>query len=153
MMNALLLGAAVAAALLVAGSAGAAEHEVKMLNKAAAGPMAFDPPVLRIAPGDTVRFVATDKSHNAESLAGMAPAGAEPFKGKMNQEVTVTFEKPGVYGYQCKPHYAMGMVGLIVVGDSAVNLNEAKAVPQRGKARERFEAAFAAVEGKRLAAN
>jgi pseudoazurin len=81
----------------------------------------------------------------------MAPEGAEPFKGKMNQDVTVAFEKPGVYGYQCKPHYAMGMVGLVVVGDPAVNLDAAKAAPQKGKARNRFQAAFAAIEARRLA--
>lgn len=152
-MRRFLSTAAAALALLASGAAGAAEHQVRMLNKSAEGAMAFDPPVLRIAPGDAVRFVASDKGHNAESIAGMAPAGAEPFQGKMNQDVTVTFERPGVYGYQCKPHYAMGMVGLVVVGDAAVNLEEAKAVQQKGRARQRFEAAFAVVEGKRLAAN
>ena len=28
-----------------------------------------------------------------------------------------TIDKPGVYGFKCKPHYGMGMVGLIVVGE------------------------------------
>lgn len=121
-----------------ASAASAAEHEVKMLNKSEQGMMVFEPPLLKVAPGDTVRFVPTDKSHNAESIEGMIPAGAEPFAGKLNQEVTVTFDKPGVYGYKCKPHYAMGMVGLVVVGDEAANLDQAKTVKHSGKATQKF---------------
>ena len=136
-----------AAALVLGGMAmgampaGAAEHEVQMLNKGADGMMVFEPSFLKIAPGDTVRFVATDKGHNVLSIDGMSPDGAAPFQGKMNEDVTVTFDKPGVYGFECKPHYGMGMVGLLVVGDP-VNLAEAKAVPQKGKAKKRFETLF-----------
>jgi pseudoazurin len=130
-----------AAALFGAMPAGAAEHEVKMLNKGAEGPMAFEPSFLTIAPGDTVRFVATDKGHNVLSIEGMSPDGAAPFSGKMNEDITVTFDKPGAYGFECKPHYGMGMVGLVIVGDP-VNLADAKAVPQKGKAKRRFEALF-----------
>ena len=34
----------------------------------------------------------------------------------MNQDVTVKFTAPGLYGYKCLPHFGMGMVGLIQVG-------------------------------------
>lgn len=123
------LALGLAATLMLAAPAGAAEFEVKMLNK---GPdsqaMVFDPPFLRIQPGDTVRFVPTDKGHDAESISGMIPDGAQPFKGKMSQPLSVTFSAPGLYGYRCSPHFAMGMVGLIAVGDGAVNLDAAKAV-------------------------
>ena len=138
---------AVVAATLLAGTAfgvlpaTAAEHQVQMLNKGTDGPMAFEPSFLKIAPGDTVRFLATDKGHNVLSIEGMSPNGAAPFKGKMNENITVTFDRPGVYGFECKPHYGMGMVGLIVVGDP-VNLADAQAVPQRGKAKKRFETLF-----------
>ena len=130
-----------AGALFGAMPAGAAEHEVKMLNKGTEGPMAFEPSFLTIAPGDTVRFMATDKGHNVLSIKGMSPEGAAPFSGKMNEDITVTFDKPGAYGFECKPHYGMGMVGLVIVGDP-VNLAEAKAVQQKGKAKKRFEALF-----------
>ena len=139
--------AALALALAAAGGAGAAEHEVRMLNKGEQGIMVFEPQVLRIAPGDAVRFVPADKGHNAETLKGMAPEGAAPFKGKMNEELTVTFDAPGVYGYQCRPHYGMGMVGLVVVGDGSPNLEAAKAAPHKGKAKQRMATAFA-LEGK-----
>ena len=130
-----------AGALFGAMPAGAAEHEVKMLNKGAEGPMAFEPSFLTIAPGDSVRFVAADKGHNVLSIKGMSPEGAAPFSGKMNEDITVTFDKPGAYGFECKPHYGMGMVGLVIVGDP-VNLAEAQAVQQKGKAKKRFEALF-----------
>jgi pseudoazurin len=127
-------------------SANAAEHEVKMLNKGAEGVMVFEPSLLKIAPGDTVHFVPTDKSHNVETIEGMIPTGASPFKGDMNKEVTVTFEQAGLYGIKCKPHYGMGMVGLVVVGEPT-NKTEAAAVVQKGKAKAKFETLFGKIDG------
>ncbi|MGB7318954.1 MAG: pseudoazurin [Planktotalea sp.] len=101
------------------GAAFAETHEVKMLNKGDAGKMIFEPAFLQIAAGDTVVFVPTDKSHNAESIKGMMPEGAETFKGKVSKEVQATFDVEGLYGIMCKPHYAMGMVMTIEVGDAA----------------------------------
>jgi pseudoazurin len=55
----------------------------------------------------------------------------------VNEQITVTFDQEGVYGIKCTPHYGMGMVALIVVGN-AVNLEEAKAVKHPGKAKKAF---------------
>ena len=107
---------AAAGAMALAGPAMAKDVQVKMLNKGASGPMVFEPALVKIAPGDSVTFVALDKGHNAEIISSMMPAGAAPFKGKMNQTFTVKFSKPGVYGYKCLPHLGMGMVGVIQVG-------------------------------------
>lgn len=68
----LILGAAVA----FAGTAEAAEFEIKMLNKGEKGAMVFEPSFVKAAPGDTIRFVPTDKGHNAETIKGMLPDGA-----------------------------------------------------------------------------
>ena len=119
----------------------AAEVEVRMLNKGADGLMVFEPAITRVAVGDTVTFLATDKSHNAETIKGMLPEGATPFAGKMNEDVVVTFDNPGAYGIKCMPHYAMGMVALVVVGKPD-NLDQAKAVPQTGKAKQIFATLF-----------
>ena len=116
-----------AAALVAASPAVAKDVQVKMLNKGAAGAMVYEPAMIKIAPGDTVTFVPTNPSHNAESIPAMMPAGATPFKGKLNQKTTVKFDKPGVYGVKCLPHYAMGMVALVQVGSSSPNLAQAKA--------------------------
>ena len=132
---------------LAAVGANAAEVEVKMLNKGAEGLMVFEPSLVRIEPGDSVKFIASDKSHNAESIKNMLPEGALPFAGKMNEDVVVTFDKPGAYGVKCAPHYAMGMVAMVVVGTPA-NEEQAKAIPQVGKAKQVFATLF-----ERLAAN
>jgi pseudoazurin len=133
----LVLGAAIA----LAGAANAEEHQVLMLNKGEKGAMVFEPDFIRAAPGDTVRFVPTDKGHNAESIKGMLPEGAEAFKGKFNEEIVVTLDQQGVYGIKCAPHYAMGMVALIEVGEAA-NLEEAEAVKHPGKAKTAFAELF-----------
>ena len=130
------------ALLMSASMAPAAEVEVKMLNKGTdGGLMVFEPSLVKIAPGDTVKFVAADKTHNAETVKGMLPEGATPFAGKMSENVSVTFDKPGVYGVKCMPHYAMGMVALVVVGKPD-NLDQAKAIPQSGKAKQVFATLF-----------
>jgi len=135
MLKTLLMAAGVAALLAAGpGAAAAADHEVKMLNRGAAGMMVFEPPYLKVAPGDTVTFKSVNPSHNAETIPGMLPEGAQPFKGALSKDVTVTFEKEGIYGYKCMPHYGMGMVGLIQVGDDTGNADAAKAVKHPGKA-------------------
>jgi pseudoazurin len=134
-MRKIFMLATAAVLVTMAGGAFAAEIEVKMLNKGAEGAMVFEPALIKVAPGDTVKFVATDKGHNAETIKGMLPADAPAFLGKLGQDVAVTFDKPGVYGVKCLPHYGVGMVAMVVVG-TPTNLDEAKAVPQVGKAKQ-----------------
>ena len=141
---------AAAAVLVLAGSARAAEVEVKLLNKGADGVMVFEPAFVKVAPGDTVKFVSTDKGHNAESIKGMLPEGAAPFVGKNNEDIAVKFEQEGVYGIKCLPHYGMGMVAMIVVGKPG-NVDQAKAVPQVGKAKQVFATLFDKLEASKTA--
>jgi pseudoazurin len=100
-----------------AGVAFAEVHEVRMLNRSDDARMAFEPAFLRIAEGDTVKFIAEDRGHNAESVDGMMPDGAPSFAGGINEEIEVTLDVAGLYGIKCKPHFAMGMVMTIAVGD------------------------------------
>ena len=46
----------------------------------------------------------------------MIPDGATAFDSAMNEDIKVTFTVPGVYVIACRPHLAMGMVALVVVG-------------------------------------
>lgn len=140
-MRRILVAATVVMVLGLAVPAGAAEFEVRMLNKGAEGAMVFEPSFLQINVGDTVRFVPTDKSHDAQSIPGMIPVGAQPFAGKVNEAITVAFDRAGVYGVKCLPHYGMGMVALISVGTPA-NIDLAKAVSHPGKAKQIFAALF-----------
>lgn len=136
-----LMMATTAVLMTVCGGAFAAEFEVKMLNRGTEGVMVFAPALVKVAPGDTVKFIATDKGHNAETIKGMLPANATPFIGTNGQDVVVTFEKPGVYGVKCAPHYGMGMVALIVVG-ALDNVDAAKAVTHPGKAKQTMAGLF-----------
>ncbi|MBO4224456.1 pseudoazurin [Bradyrhizobium neotropicale] len=145
---AILAGAA--AVLILAGSAQAADVEVKLLNRGAEGVMVFEPAFVKIAPGDTVKFLSTDKGHNAESIKGMLPDGATPFVGKNGEDIAVKFDKEGVYGVKCLPHYGMGMVAMIVVGTPG-NVDQAKAVPQSGKAKQVFATLFDKLEAGKTA--
>ncbi|WP_422063083.1 pseudoazurin [Shimia sp.] len=117
------------------------KHSILMLNAACSDantPNVFEPAILRVALGDSVTFIPTDTGHNAASKRGMIPEGAEGWNGAIDEEVTVEFTVPGVYGYICLPHYDMGMVGLIVVGDDLSNLEAAKKVRHPGSARKAF---------------
>jgi pseudoazurin len=144
-MRSILTALALGAAIMVTGVAHAAEIEVHMLNKGAKGAMVFEPDMIVAAPGDTIRFLPTDKGHNVETIKGMLPDGAAAFKSKFNEEFTITLDAEGVYGVKCTPHYAMGMVALIQVGAPA-NAEEAKAVKQSGKAKAVFAELFDQVQ-------
>lgn len=113
----------------------AAEHEVQMLNEGPEGQRNwFDPAVVYAQPGDTIRFVATDKGHNSTAVA--VPDGAEEWKGKLSQDISVTLDVPGLYSYKCTPHFGLGMVGLVAVGDPSINFEAVKSARYPGKARQ-----------------
>jgi hypothetical protein len=63
----------------------------------------------------------------------------------------VTFDKPGIYGIKCLPHYGMGMVGMIVVG-TPENEAKAKAASHPGRAKQVFANLFDKLEATRTAA-
>lgn len=134
-----------AALALTATLASAETHEIKMLNKGEAGVMVFEPAFVKAAPGDVIHFLPADKGHNVESIEGMLPDGVDGFKTKFNEEFELTVDAQGVYGVKCTPHYAMGMVAVIQVGDAA-NLDEATAVKHKGKATSRMADLIAQVE-------
>ena len=140
-MHKALLTATMATALLFSSMAHAAEFEVKMLNKGEKGAMVFEPDFIKAMPGDTVRFIPTTKGHNVESIKGMLPEGVKKFKSKFNKEFVLTVEKDGLYGVKCSPHYSMGMVALISVGEPTNEAN-AMSVKQKGNVKKRFKAIF-----------
>lgn len=136
-----LLGGALAAPIVMAGKARAEDgiHQVEMLNTDPDDRkqrMLFKPNVLRVEAGDTVKFVATDRGHNAQSIDGMTPEGAEGFKGRINEEFEVTFDVEGTYGYLCLPHQTMGMIGFVLVGDFTSNLDDVRAAAESLRGRD-----------------
>ena len=116
-----------------------ADHTVEMLSSSNGEMMVFKPAVLKIAPGDSVTWKATNPGHNTASIAEMTPDASLEWNGKINEELKITFTKEGVYGYKCTPHYVLGMIGIIAVGDNLANLDASSN--------------FAAVEEKKFATN
>ena len=143
-MGGLTLASTMMATLAFGSAASAADYKVQMRNQGVAGGvMVFEPAYLAVQPGDTVTFEPTDPGHNAVSIEGMTPEGAQPFAGKLNEALKVTFTTPGAYGYECTPHYAFGMVGLVVVGPKPPsNLAQAQAVEHPPKAQAVFDGLF-----------
>lgn len=141
-MRKLLASVAGAAVLGLSVAAGASEvHVVEMLNRSADGEnMVFRPAITYVQPGDTVRFVSTDPGHNAETIDGAIPEGAERFRTPLNQDAEVTITEEGLYAYKCTPHFGVGMVGLIVSGDSTENIEAVRAARYLGRADQRMSA-------------
>lgn len=111
-------------------------HEVRMLNRNNSGPMPFEPDYLVIRPGDSVKFIAASPGHNAATIDGMIPGNGERFVGRINEEIEVTLTEEGIWGIKCSPHYSMGMVMLIQVGDTpATEADLPKDLPPAGRER------------------
>lgn len=125
-MKKILLIVAIACSVVLA-----KDWEVKMLDLNDEGTMVFEPGFLKIEPGDSVTFVPTHKTHWAKSV--VIPQGASKFESKLDEKATFTFDTEGVYIYECPPHKAMNMIGIIQVG-KAVNLDKINAsVPKLEK--------------------
>ncbi|MGX5668596.1 pseudoazurin [Rhizobium daejeonense] len=136
-----------AAFIAFAAPAFAETFEVKMMNRGEKGSMVFEPDFLHVQPGDRVKFIATNKSHNAATIDGMVPEGNPGFKGKINEEIEVGFDQQGFYGIKCSPHFGMGMVMLIKVGEAELPEQYRQIdIPER--ARPRMNALFDSATGK-----
>ena len=112
---------------------------IDMLNVRSDGQsMVYSEDVLKVEVGDTVVWKPKDKGHNVEFIIG--PDAVElPKKSRINQEFTYTFEKSGVYFYQCTPHKSMGMIAVVIVGDDLTNLDQVKSVRVFGKSKRKLE--------------
>ncbi len=113
--------------VLFSGSAFSADVTIQMLNKnkETKKRMVYSQELVKIDAGKSIEWVATDKGHNVEMLAG--PDGYElPKKTKLGDNVTIKFSVPGIYLYQCSPHAAMGMIGIVVVGGDTSNMDAIK---------------------------
>ena len=131
------------AALLVGSSVAAFAEtiEIQMLNENEAGEkMVFSQELIRAEVGDVIRFVPTDRSHNAQSVKGALPEGQEAFKGRMNQEIEYVVTETGLTAVVCQPHQTMGMVALIFVGNDVSNADEILDARLRGKGKDKIEA-------------
>ena len=121
-------------------AANAGDITIEMLNKRSDGQkMVYSPDIARVESGTTITWIPTSKGHNVEFIAG--PDGWDlPKKSKNNKEVSITFDVPGVYLYQCTPHATMGMIALVVVEEGGeVPLNDVSKAKVRGKSKKKLK--------------
>lgn len=116
------------------------ELVIDMLNKRDDGEkMVFSQDIAKIAVGDSIKWLPTNKGHNVEFVGG--PEGFSlPKKSGLNKEVSITFDKPGVYLYVCTPHKVMGMIALVVVGDDVSNKDAISKLKMMGRGKKKLKA-------------
>ena len=129
-------------------SAKAEEKEpliIEMLNKRGKDKMLYGQDVARVEVGQTITWTPESKGHNVQFVS--VTEGVEKVKSKLSKEFSYTFEQEGVYLYVCTPHASMGMIGMVIVGESDVNLDEALDYKFRGKSKKKFKKIVKSLEG------
>ena len=138
MKNLITLVVSVFAVVFVSSMAYSADMSIDMLNKLGKEKMVYSVDVAEIDAGDTITWLPATKGHNVHFIAG--PEGWElPKKSKNNKEVSITFDTPGIYLYQCTPHATMGMIAMVVVGDDMSNLDAIKKMKIRGQSKKKMK--------------
>ena len=128
-------------------SAKAEEKEpliIEMLNKRGKEKMLYGQDVARVEVGQTITWTPDSKGHNV--LFVSVPEGVEKVKSKLSKEFSYTFEQEGAYLYVCTPHASMGMIGMVIVGESDVNLDEVLDYKFRGKSKKKFKKILKSLE-------
>ena len=134
--------------LFIANVSFAEDTTVEMLNKLDKRTMVFNQEIVRIDPGDTVFWKATDPGHNVQFISkNGVPTGVEKFKSKVGKDTEFTFTVPGIYAYWCVPHKTLGMIGFIIVGNDLSNLDSIKKVKFIGKSKKIAKGLIAEIEG------
>ena len=123
-------------------SAKAEEKEpliIEMLNKRDKEKILYSQDVARVEVGKTIIWTPNSKGHNVQFVS--VPEGVEKVKSKLSKEFSYTFEQEGAYLYVCTPHASMGMIGVVIVGNTPtdINLEEVKKYKFRGKSKKKFK--------------
>ncbi len=125
-------GAAAGGATATAAPATGTTHTVNMVGDAQG--YRFDPANITVKQGDAIKFVMVSGGpHNVAfeeasipaagkaQLAANIPNSPAPLQSEMvmnpDQNITISFANvaPGTYNYNCTPHLAMGMKGVVTV--------------------------------------
>ena len=112
---------------------------IDMLNKRADGQkMVYSQDIINVKSGDAVTWLPATKGHNVEFIS--VPEGVEKIKkSKINKEYTYKFDVPGIYLYQCTPHKAMGMIGLVIVDGNVDNKAKVAKAKVLGRSKKKLK--------------
>lgn len=122
--------------LLLASSAFAETFEVQMLNKLEKERNIYNPRVIYVNSGDTVKWISVDKGHNVAFTKKGVPTGVDLYKSKINEDAEFTFTVPGIYAYNCTPHYGLGMIAFVIVDKDLSNFDQISKIKYPGKSKK-----------------
>ena len=126
--------------IFMMGNAFASDLKIDMLNKREDGAkMVYSQDIAKVNVGDTITWLPKSKGHNVQFIT-VPNDVKKPKKSKINKEYSYKFEKPGIYLYLCTPHKAMGMIGLVVVGDDISNKDKIAKAKVLGKSKKKLKA-------------
>ena len=86
----------------------------------------FDPMFVFIEPGDKVSWEGMN-GHNVETIDELVPEGTKKINTPVGEDITLTFDEPGIIVYKCTPHWGARMGGIIMVGEPENALETANA--------------------------
>jgi pseudoazurin len=107
-----------------------------MLNKLEKDRNVFNPSIIYINSGDTVKWISADKGHNIAFTKKGVPEGVELYKSKINADAEYTFNTSGIYAYNCTPHYGLGMIAFVVVDNDLSNFDQVAKIKYPGKSKK-----------------
>ncbi len=114
------IGLAIASLLFVVGSlfitaspASAETVTVKMGSDS--GQLVFDPKVVTLKVGDTVKWVNNKAFPHNVVFDGHAELSHKKLAQKPKAELESTFSEAGEFSYYCSPHRGAGMAGKVIV--------------------------------------
>ena len=107
--------------------------------------MTFQPDLVKVGVGDTVTFSPPTRATTSMSSPTCFLLALGPLQGRYQQAAERDVHRAGVYVVKCDPHYGMGMVAVIVVGDDLSNLDAVKAGKNPKLAQQRLDTIFASL--------
>ena len=111
-------------------------YEVQMLNKLDKDRNVFNPSIIYINSGDTVKWISADKGHNIAFTKKGVPEGVDLFRSNINADAEYTFMTSGIYAYNCTPHYGLGMIAFVVVDNDLSNFDQVAKIKYPGKSKK-----------------
>lgn len=114
------IGLAIASLLFVVGSffmtaSPAAAEVVTVKMGSDSGQLVFDPKVVTIKVGDTVKWVNNKAFPHNIVFDGHAELSHKKLIQKPKAELESTFSEAGEFSYYCSPHRGAGMAGKVIV--------------------------------------
>ena len=110
--------------------------EIDMLNKLGKEKMLYSVKVVKI---DVNKKLFGDLKLKAITLSLLVCQKVLKNSNQRSTKMLSMNSVPGIYLYQCTPHKAMGMIGLVIVGNDKNNLEQIKKVKLRGKSKKVFK--------------